>query len=133
MIINNIKPEYIFIYKNNLKQSYIQYKLPYIHLTSIAIKLDNITIKLNDNYFYIYINNRHNINTLQTIDNYMNNLYTNYIPLLYENNNIYYLKFRNNSITRTKIKSYIKGNSIYIELVKIYKNSYKSNIIVYII
>ena len=64
IIIKNISPNNIFIYNKGLNQNNIQYKLPYIHLTSIILQLKDISILDLQSYYKVFINDNENIHNI---------------------------------------------------------------------
>ena len=127
IIIKTIGINNIYIYTNKKKNLYIQYKTDYIHLTSIILYLNNITIEMIDNYYRIYIKDKFTISNLDTIDTYMRQIYSNYNHILHKYGDIFYIKipinYRNNHIISNQL-----NKDIYIKLSDIYSDAYNTHI-----
>ena len=87
MIPNTINLEYMNILETSRFYK-ILYKLPYINLSGIIIKLEDIIITGYTSYYKITINNNDNIELLKNIEQYLISRISNYRQIVKSHNSI---------------------------------------------
>tara|TARA_Y100000389_G_C17419156_1_gene495597 strand:- start:632 stop:1039 length:408 start_codon:yes stop_codon:yes gene_type:complete len=111
----------------------ISYNLKYINTNGLIFLLNNITINEYPTYYKIIINNNENIELLKKIDEIFVSTVSNYRPILKYDKSNYYITIKQNVKTSYIIKHQTDKKSIYINLIKIIKYAFHSNVIIYIL
>ena len=132
MIPNTINLEYMNILETSRFYK-ILYKLPYINLSGIIIKLEDIIITGYTSYYKITINNKDNIELLKNIEQYLISRISNYRQTIKTHNLINYITIKKNTNTSSIINKYSGQNMIYINLLKIIKTAFYSSLIIYVL
>ena len=132
MIPNTINLEYMNILETSRFYK-ILYKLPYINLSGIIIKLEDIIITGYTSYYKITINNKDNIELLKNIEQYLVSRISNYRQIVKSHNSINYITIKKNTNTSSIINKYSGQNMIYINLLKIIKTAFYSSLIIYVL
>ena len=132
MIPNTINLEYMNILETSRFYK-ILYKLPYINLSGIIIKLEDIIITGYTSYYKITINNKDNIELLKNIEQYLLSRISNYRQTIKTHNLINYITIKKNTNTSSIINKYSGQNMIYINLLKIIKTAFYSSLIIYVL
>jgi len=106
----------------------ISYKLPYVLLSGISIRLHDITIKEQKDSYKISIQNKDSIKLMHTIDSYFNKLdgYDSFM----KSNTLY---FRKGPTINKIILNYMNKKNIDISIIKIKKYASRCYPIVYIL
>ena len=132
MIPNTINLEYMNILETSRFYK-ILYKLPYINLSGIIIKLEDIIITEYTSYYKITINNKDNIELLKNIEQYLISRISNYRQIVKSHDSINYITIKKNTNTSSIINKYSGQNMIYINLLKIIKTAFYSSLIIYVL
>jgi len=106
----------------------ILYKLPYITLSGISLRLYDITITAQGDYYRVTILDKASLHNMKTIDEYLGQ-YNRYEPIL-KSNSIHFRKSNamNNIMSNHKDKTYMD-----ISILKIKKHASRCFPIVYIL
>tara|TARA_B100001989_G_C24329877_1_gene359423 strand:+ start:258 stop:674 length:417 start_codon:yes stop_codon:yes gene_type:complete len=121
----------------SIKQYYsVGYNTNYLKLSSISLKLKNISIIENSGY-YIYINDKKSINDIKLLDSFLTKHIPNYKCILHNSYNkqfqlINYLYLKKNDYLDNFMKKFT-GNEIYINIIKLKKNASHTFPIVYVL
>ena len=132
MIPTTINLEYMNILETSRFYK-ILYKLPYINLSGIIIKLEDIIITGYTSYYKIIINNKDNIELLKNIEQYLISRISNYRQIVKSHDSINYITIKKNTNTSSIINKYSGQNMIYINLLKIIKTAFYSSLIIYVL
>ena len=132
MIPNTINLEYMNILETSRFYK-ILYKLPYINLSGIIIKLEDIIITEYPSYYRITIKQKDNIELLKNIEHYLMSRISNYRQIVKSHNSINYITIKKNTNTSSIINKYSGQNMIYINLLKIIKTAFYSSLIIYVL
>ena len=132
MIPNTINLEYMNILETSRFYK-ILYKLPYINLSGIIIKLEDIIITGYTSYYKITINNKDNIELLKNIEQYLISRISNYRQIVKSHDSINYITIKKNTNTSSIINKYSGQTMIYINLLKIIKTAFYSSLIIYVL
>ena len=132
MIPTTINLEYMNILETSRFYK-ILYKLPYINLSGIIIKLEDIIITGYTSYYKIIINNKDNIELLKNIEQYLISRISNYRQIDKSHDSINYITIKKNTNTSSIINKYSGQNMIYINLLKIIKTAFYSSLIIYVL
>ena len=132
MIPNTINLEYMNILETSRFYK-ILYKLPYINLSGIIIKLEDIIITEYPSYYRITIKQKDNIELLKNIEQYLISRISNYRQIVKSHDSINYITIKKNTNTSSIINKYSGQNMIYINLLKIIKTAFYSSLIIYVL
>ena len=106
----------------------ILYKLSYITLSGIPLRLYNTAITEQGDYFKVTIQNEDSIQNIKDIDSLFNQ-YNGYEPLLHTNS----IRFKKSLTIHNIISHYKKQSYIDINIIKIKKHASRCYPIVYIL
>ena len=109
----------------------LSYKLDYINLSSISLKLNNISITENNGY-YISIHDKDSIKTLSILDDYLSEHIHNYKRLVHFEDNKHYLYLKQNNYLDSYIDN-LKDDTITINIIKLKKTASHTFPIVYVL
>ena len=116
----------------NSRQYYsLGYRLDYMKLSSISIKLYDVSVVENNGY-YITVKNKQSIQNLQNLDNYLSVFVSNYKCLLHERNNEYYIYLKKNDYLDSFMVDQI-DNELIINIIKLKKTASHTFPIVYVL
>ena len=107
------------------------YKLDYMKLSSISIKLNGVSMVENNGY-YITIKDKQSIRNLRDLDVYLLKFVPNYKPLLHEGSNEYYIFFKKNDYLDSFMKT-LSDNEFIINIIKLKKTASHTFPIVYVL
>ena len=106
----------------------VMYKLPYVLLSGISVRLHDITIKEQNGFYKVSIRNKDSIRLISTIDGYFNQL-DGYESFL-KSDSIY---FRKGPVINKVILTYMNKEYVDISILKIKRYASRCFAIVYIL
>ena len=104
------------------------YKLPYVALFGLYIRLHDILISQTNTHYTITIKDKNSCSVLSDLDTYFSQ-FSGYVPLLKHNT----IQFKNHRIISNLLKKYMHSNYLDINILKIIKNASYLHPLVYII
>jgi|TARA_B110000208_G_scaffold190551_1_gene254724 hypothetical protein len=111
----------------------LSYTESYVHLSSILLELNNISIVSNNGY-YITIKDVKSLNELRKLDNHLIKNINGYKGILqHASNGCYYIYLKNNNYLDNFIKNKATDSRIHINIIKLKKNASHIFPIVYLL
>ena len=130
LTIKQFNKDKILLYHSRHYYS-LGYRLDYMKLSSISVKLYDVSVTENNGY-YITIKNKQSIQNLQNLDNYLSTFVSNYKCLLHENNSEYYIYLKKNDYLDSFMKE-LNDNELIINIIKLKKTASHTFPIVYVL